>query len=113
MNEKELGTLKFGRSICIGIGFFGCLACLLSLLLPDSLRHFFLNGAYLADYAQYKTLFRLTNICFIVFQILSVGLVAFFYMLVRPKNYAKVFFTSLIGAYGNFFRGCLLLKTYN
>ena len=82
----------------------------LSLLLPDSLRHFFLNSAYLADYAQYKTLFRLTNICFIIFQILYVGLVAFFYMLVRPKNYAKVFFASLLGAYGKFLGALYYLK---
>jgi len=110
MSEKELGTLRFGRFICIGIGFFGCLICILSILLPDSLRHFFLNSAYLSDYEQYKILFRMTNISFVIFQILSVGLVAFFYMLVRPKNYAKVFFTSLLGAYGSFLGALYYLK---
>ena len=110
MNEKEYGALKFGQTICILIGLFGFIAFFLTIFLPDSLRHVMLTPTYFDDYANYKVLFRLTNISFIVFEILSVGLIAFFYMLVRPKNFAVVFFTSLLGAYGSFLGAIYYLK---
>ncbi|MEK9727184.1 MAG: DUF4386 family protein [Candidatus Margulisiibacteriota bacterium] len=110
MNEKEYGALRFGRAICLLIGLFGFTAFFLTIFLPDSLRHVTLSDHYFLDYASNKVLFRLTNISFIVFKILSVGLIAFFYMLVRPKNYAIVFFTSLLGAYGSFLGAIYYLK---
>ena len=110
MNEKEYGALKFGRAICLLIGLFGFIAFFLTIFLPDSLRHVTLTQNYFLDYASHKVLFRLTNISFIIFEILSVGLIAFFYMLVRPKNYAVVFFTSLLGAYGSFLGAIYYLK---
>lgn len=110
MNEKEYGALKFGKWICLLIGLFGFIAFFLTIFLPDSLRHVMLTPTYFTDYEQYKWLFQLTNISFIIFEILSVGLIAFFYMLVRPKNFAIVFFTSLIGAYGSFLGAIYYLK---
>ncbi len=110
MNEKEYGALKFGQTICLLIGLFGFIAFFLTVFLPDSLRHVMLTDSYLLDYANHKLLFQLTNISFIVFEILSVGLIAFFYMLVRPKNYAIVFFISLLGAYGSFLGSIYYLK---
>ena len=41
---------------------------------------------------------------------MSVGLIAFFYMLVRPKNFAVVFFVSLLGAYGSFMGSVFYLR---
>ena len=110
MNEKEYGALVFGKSICLLIGLFGFIAFFATIFLPDSLRHVMLTPTYFLDYENYKWLFRLTNISFIIFEILSVGLIAFFYMLVRPKNFAIVFFTSLLGAYGSFLGAIYYLK---
>tara|TARA_Y100001935_G_scaffold255101_1_gene266522 strand:- start:1083 stop:1787 length:705 start_codon:yes stop_codon:yes gene_type:complete len=110
MNEKEYGALKFGKWICLLIGLFGFIAFFLTIFLPDSLRHVMLTPTYFTDYEQYKWLFQLTNISFIIFEIFSVGLIAFFYMLVRPKNFAIVFFTSLLGAYGSFLGAIYYLK---
>jgi hypothetical protein len=110
MNEKEYGALKFGKWICLFIGLFGFIAFFLTIFLPDSLRHVMLTPTYFEDYEQYQWLFQLTNISFIIFEILSVGLIAFFYMLVRPKNFAIVFFTSLLGAYGSFLGAIYYLK---
>lgn len=43
MNEKEYGALKFGKEICLLIGLFGFIAFLLTIFLPDSLRHVMLT----------------------------------------------------------------------
>ena len=102
MNEKEYGAMRFGQVICLLIGIFGFIAFFASIFLPDSLCHVVVNDMYLTHYIEHRSLFRLSNICFILFEILSVGLISFFYMLVRPKNFALVFFASLLGAYGSF-----------
>ena len=100
MNEKEYGALKFGRAICLLIGLFGFIAFFLTIFYLILFNHVTLTQNYFLDYASHKVLFRLTNISFIIFEILSVGLIAFFYMLVRPKI-MQLFFTSLLGAYGS------------
>ena len=110
MNEKEYGAMRFGQVICFLMGMFGFIAFFSSIFLPDDLRHMIISDAYVVHYSQYKLLFRLSNISFIIFEIMSVGLIAFFYILVRPKNFALVFFASLLGAYGSFLGSIFYLR---
>ena len=110
MTEKEYGTLSFGRVICLLVGIFGFISFFSSIFLPESLQHIILTNDYLNDYGNYIWHFRFTNISFIIFKILSVGLIAFFYLIVRPKNFALVFFISLLSAYGSFLGAVYHLK---
>ena len=110
MSEKEKGTIVFGRIICLLVGIFGFISFFSSIFLPESLQHIILSNDYLNDYGQYIWHFKFTNISFIIFKILSVGLIAFFYLIVRPKNFALVFFISLLSAYGSFLGAVYHLK---
>ncbi len=110
MSEKEKGTIIFGRIICLLVGIFGFISFFSSIFLPESLQHIILSNDYLNDYGQHIWHFRFTNISFIIFKILSVGLIAFFYLIVRPKNFALVFFISLLSAYGSFLGAVYHLK---
>ena len=110
MSEKEKGTIVFGRIICLLVGIFGFISFFSSIFLPESLQHIILSNDYLNDYGQHIWHFKFTNISFIIFKILSVGLIAFFYLIVRPKNFALVFFISLLSAYGSFLGAVYHLK---
>ena len=84
----------------------GLLGFLLLLLLPDILWQNEISVHYILNYGKYKEYFILAHTLLMLFNFGIVGLISFFYLLVRPKNYALVFFTSLLGSYGFFLGAC-------
>ena len=84
----------------------GLLGFLLLLLLPDILWQNEISVHYILNYGKYKEYFILAHRLLMLFNFGIVGLISFFYLLVRPKNYALVFFTSLLGSYGFFLGAC-------